>query len=213
MKKRINVSSFLLWIMGILFILIGFVSISDNILGSLMVILSGVVALPPFGKIVEGIFNKKFHVLIKFLIIFTLFIFGFALISPPSEQTTGPIKEEPISNKQVSIPESQNIIDARKVDIYELISEYDSNEVRADEKYKGEYLEFGGTILGIKKGILDKIYIQMGTNSIVPEINAEMRSSEKNKVINLDIGDEVTLICKSRGKLVFLYFEDCILVK
>ena len=53
----------------------------------------------------------------------------------------------------------------KDVDLDELLSDYKGNEVAADKKYKGKFIEVSGTARDIKKGFMDEMYIEVGTGA------------------------------------------------
>lgn len=56
-SKHIGVRFVLAWIFGVLFILVGAVSLADSVIGGLLIILGAIIILPPFGEFIE----KKYH--------------------------------------------------------------------------------------------------------------------------------------------------------
>lgn len=111
----------------------------------------------------------------------------------------------------VSEPKAEPVEEAIKVSAIDLFLEYENNEVKADELYKGKTLEVSGIIGDIGKDILDQMYITLETGDLVQKAQAYIKSSEKSKVMDLTVGQEITIRCKGGGKLMFVILKDCVI--
>jgi hypothetical protein len=125
-----------------------------------------------------------------------LLIFIGVMVGPPpadikSTQSTTPVAPEPPARK--ATPVSAN----------DLYSQYDANEVSADDYYKGRSLLVTGRVGSINKGFLDNIYIIMPSSSNpYMGVHAELKRSEKERAGNLRKGEQITLLCIGAGKVL-----------
>lgn len=98
-----------------------------------------------------------------------------------------------------------------KVTANELYKAYDSNEVKADNTYKGKDLEIAGTISDIGKDILDDIYITIETDDIIFSIQCYFTEEYESKVADLEKGQKITIQGVCDGKLGNVLIKDCII--
>ena len=96
-----------------------------------------------------------------------------------------------------------------------ICNEYESNEVAADEKYKGKIIRISGTIQNIGKDIVNKKpYIIIGGSGVLDGVKCFF--SEPSPVARLSKGQlvnvEGTVLGKTEANsLFFVEFENCIL--
>lgn len=100
------------------------------------------------------------------------------------------------------------------ISLKELLSEYASNEVRADDAYKGHVVEFSGIAGGLQRGTLGGINLTIGTGKTFerPEVTCffDQRQTEKVKAINK--GERVRVKGKVSGLMVNVVVDHCELV-
>ena len=86
-----------------------------------------------------------------------------------------------------------------------ILDEYRKNEISADEKYDGMYIESTGKISKIESGTFSygKIIIEVNNGTYWPdEITCKIKSSEQMEVVKrLSVGKQITI----RGKIVLAY--------
>lgn len=84
----------------------------------------------------------------------------------------------------------------------DLVKDYESNEVAADQKYKGKILEVSGKVAGIDSGIGDAANVRLvGTN----DFNSALASGDDEftkYAATLSKGVNITLICLSDGEVL-----------
>lgn len=86
-----------------------------------------------------------------------------------------------------------------------LYREYKTNEVAADEKFKGHRLRVSGKVLSISKDFSDSIYLVIGTGSelgAMESVQAYFDDSQKSSILGLKPGQTVTFDGKVDGFLV-----------
>lgn len=97
------------------------------------------------------------------------------------------------------------------IDSKALFSEYKSNEVRADEKYKGRILIVSGYIDSIGKDILDDMYITLKTEEVIFSTQCFFDKRHASALAKLNKGDFVKVRGLCKGKLGNVLVKDCIL--
>lgn len=101
------------------------------------------------------------------------------------------------------------------VSFEEIYSEYELNEVRADEKYKGNRYVITATVNGINNGggLLNfdesiNITLEKRVGNTIVFFYASFDKSQKDSLVNINVGDEITFegTCYSAGS-----WSDCVL--
>ena len=105
-----------------------------------------------------------------------------------------------------SVPE-----DAMSVNIHDILSAYEQNEVAADNQYKGKIIEVKGTVTDIKKDLLDNLYITLGRpySDEFREFQAFFDDSMNDRLGQLRKGESLTVICRVKGLMMNVIAEDC----
>lgn len=83
-----------------------------------------------------------------------------------------------------------------------LFSDYQANEVAADDKYKGKSLLVVGPVADIKKDFADNIVVALGTANQFMPVDARVRASEKSDAARLTKGSMATLRCRGNGMVI-----------
>lgn len=84
----------------------------------------------------------------------------------------------------------------------QLYSEYESNEVAADAKYKGKIVIVTGTIQNIGKDIMDNAYIVIGGKGFLDGVQCTFTKGEQSSVARLSKGQHVWVKGKIEGKII-----------
>lgn len=99
------------------------------------------------------------------------------------------------SSASPSVPAGPAIeVDARK-----LWADYHSNEVSADDTYKGKRLRVTGTLHAISKDITDSIYLELESENPYMSSHATLDQSQKATAAALKKGQKVTVECIGGG--------------
>lgn len=77
----------------------------------------------------------------------------------------------------------------------DLFKEYEANEVRADEKYKGKRVGVVGRVDSIDKDFMGDIVLKLQTGDRFSTVHAGILGSQKSKAMDLSKGDIVQLAC------------------
>jgi hypothetical protein len=96
---------------------------------------------------------------------------------------------------------------ARNVNIGTLLSDYKSNEVRADNQYKNKWLLVqGGTVDTVHSS-----YIMVGTGKSfeIPQVQCILKSDQTGKAAGLSKGRRVNVRGKGGGQILNVIIHDC----
>jgi putative nucleic acid binding protein len=99
------------------------------------------------------------------------------------------------------------------VNIRSILSDYENNEVGADNKYKGNLVEVSGIVSSIKKDLMDSLYVTLGTGASfqIPEIQAFFDDSMNDQLGELRKGQRLTVVCRISGLMMNVLAEDCVI--
>jgi len=89
-----------------------------------------------------------------------------------------------------------------------LKSEYEDNEVRADQQYKDKIIEVSGVVSSIGIDISDRPYVVL-TNGERGIFAVQCFVTDKNRVAQLNKGDNIVVVGKGAGKMGNVILEDC----
>lgn len=92
--------------------------------------------------------------------------------------------------------------EAIKISAPDLCAAYIENEVAADEKYKGKYLEITGAIDDIKKDITDTPYVALTTDDVIRRVQCMFSKNESSVLAELKKGQQITIIGKCDGLMM-----------
>lgn len=96
----------------------------------------------------------------------------------------------------------------------DLFAEYDANEVKADEKYKGKTLRVPGQIQSIDKDAFNNMVIKLKTANQFLGVHARMQDSQKAAVLELNKGQIVVVECIGGGMVMKSpILQDCTILK
>lgn len=141
----------------------------------------------------------------KFLVVGGVLLFLLILAGRGGDkETTGSAATPKSASKKAEVA-------ALQVDIAQLLKDYGGNEVGADGKYKGKFIEVTGTIDAVKKDILDKPYVTLGTGADfeIPQLQAYFVKSMVSQLGELQSGEKLTVVCKVKGLMLNVLTEDC----
>jgi hypothetical protein len=98
-----------------------------------------------------------------------------------------------------------------KVQVGTLLSEYRTNEVRADSAYKGQWITTTGIVGEVKKDIMDSVYVTVGTGAEfeIPEIQCFVADDQIHNAARLSKGNKVTVTGRVDGLMMNVLVKDC----
>ena len=92
----------------------------------------------------------------------------------------------------------------------QLYSEYDANEVAADQKYKGKVIVVSGIIDDIGKDILDDIYVTLKGAEYFGSIQCFFSDAHVSKAAQLQKGQKLSVKGRCDGKMMNVLLRGCI---
>jgi len=118
----------------------------------------------------------------------------------PARIGSSPTTQEPVA--ETAIPISTTA----------LVSAYDSNEVAADERYKGKLLIVTGTVENVAKDILGNLYVVLRGGHIIRSVQCYFGDEHTEELANLSKGSRVRIKGRCDGLLMNVLLKDCALV-
>jgi hypothetical protein len=117
------------------------------------------------------------------------------------------------SRSSASAPISAPAEKVMQVNIRDILSAYEGNEVGADNKYKGNVIQVTGTINSVKKDFMDNLYVTLGSGAQfqIPQIQAFFDDSMNNQLGQLQKGRKLTVICRVEGLMMNVLAKDCVI--
>ena len=97
------------------------------------------------------------------------------------------------------------------IDVAELLRDYGGNELRGDNKYKGKRVRIIGKAGDMKRDILNKIYMTVGTGAAfeIPQAQCFFREGYADWISSISKGSTVMVNCSVRGLMMNVLMEDC----
>jgi hypothetical protein len=139
--------------------------------------------------------NKTIKILIIILmIIFVIGLGSCALLTLIVGSSASEMSKEE-NNKDSKVEKA--IDDNKKIDLViqaiKLSEDYEANELKADEKYKGKVAEVTGEVEDISK-VFEKTSITLKGKGLLYSINCGFESENEKEVININKGQKITII-------------------
>ena len=91
----------------------------------------------------------------------------------------------------------------------ELFDQYQQNEVKADQLYRGRYIEVHGHVWRVGKDILDNAYISFRVGNPVLAVRCAFSDTPPAWVRDVEPGTSISLVCKGMGKSMDVMLGDC----
>ena len=106
--------------------------------------------------------------------------------------------------------QTQRHITVRGVSANALHSAYDSNELAADEQYRGKKLNITGTVYQIGRDISGSPFVVIGGSGMLDGVQCIFPDAASRKIALLKKGDKVVVIGKIAGKVAtWVLVTDC----
>jgi hypothetical protein len=117
-------------------------------------------------------------------------------------------RRSPGSNADDSPQPTETAVSVAATD---LMADYKGNEVRGDSKWKGKLVLVTGIVGDIKKDILDKPYVTLGSGAAfeIPEVQCSLRSGQEGAAGSLQKGQRATLKGRVHGLMMNVQLDDC----
>lgn len=101
-------------------------------------------------------------------------------------------------------------IAAAGISAIRLFSDYEENEISADDKYKGKVIRVSGKVAKIGKDILDTPYVEFAATAV---FGVQCMFDDAGALTSLKKGQELTVRCKGDGKLGNVILRGCMIDK
>jgi hypothetical protein len=132
--------------------------------------------------------------------------------SPPSTANTAPSSAN--SSGSSSTPTaSEDRAPVYRIAVRDILSAYKSNEVAADNKYKGQWVRVSGQVGDIKKDFTNNLYVTIGTSRDfeIPKMQAFFDDEKNDQLAKLQSGSQITVTCRIKGLMMNVLGEDCVI--
>lgn len=138
---------------------------------------------------------------------FVVLYFASGIVGANIDQELGVNKTEKNHAVRPSVETNPPI----SISISKLIDDYQSNEVRADNKYKGQIIQTRGIVGEIKKDVLDDLYVTIGRGVYleVPVLQAFFHESMNSRLAKLEQGERIEVACTIDGLLWNILGRNC----
>ncbi|WP_305845463.1 OB-fold protein [Photobacterium leiognathi] len=150
-----------------------------------------------------------FDVLRRILLLLVVIFIVYKIVAGNSQPNS---YTEAHSNRNYVVQPQQVVKESvTKVNISNLIADYESNEIAANNKYKGHLIEVTGILTNIKKDLLDKSYVDLSPikKDSFREIKAYFNNSMDNRLAELKKGQKMTVTCRVDGLMMDVLLKDC----
>ena len=100
---------------------------------------------------------------------------------------------------------------AQEVALRTLLSDYQDNEVRADGQYKDKRIVLRGVVGDVKKGLMDEIYVTVGTGKQfeIPTVQCFVSKGDTAAASALNQGDNVEIEGDVDGLMMNVIVRNC----
>ena len=102
---------------------------------------------------------------------------------------------------------------AVKVKADALYSDYNANQIAADNKYKDKVLDVSGTISTIGKDILGSPYVMLSSADGMDIVQCSFSSNDSDALAKLNKGDSITIEGQISGFLGYVELNKCKIAK
>jgi hypothetical protein len=99
-----------------------------------------------------------------------------------------------------------------KMTVGEIVQAVENNELRIREQAKAAGgIAFTGRVVGVEEGMLGSgVVVKIrSTNQFLP-LHAYMQSSERRRAVDLNAGEQVSMVCQRPTKLMGAVLYDCL---
>ena len=206
--KNITFGLVVAWVLGVLFGIVGLTSLFTNVVMGILLLVMAFITLPVTDDIIKNKLKISLSRGLKiFLIIVLLAIVGGLSSKNNPTQTSSTSNSAPVETVQQPV-------EAIKVTAIKLSEDYKANEVSADAKYKGKFVEVSGIIDNIAKDILDTPYVTLKTDTYsIVGIQCMFDKNSESQLATLSKGQSITLQGEVSGKMMNVLIRGCIIKK
>jgi hypothetical protein len=209
-NKNLTLSLIVAWIYGVLAGLTGIFQIPNAPLVGIIFLISAIIVLPPTYNWLKDKLHFSLSKTLKVVIVLILIaIAGSMSGSEKSDQNS--INNNVTNNSNQNMVSEQPVV-AIKVTAVKLSEDYKANEVSADAKYKGKFIEVTGIIDNIAKDIMDTPYVTLKTDTYsIISIQCMFDKNSESQLATLSKGQSITLQGEVSGKLMNVIVKGCVI--
>ena len=147
-SKKFTLSNILGWIVGVVILIIGLISITKDPISGIMFVIASLLLVPPAYKFLSKKFNIDLSKGLRIFIFLTLVVLGVTFTGTDTPKNV----DKTSSSQRLASP-------ALTVTSVELSEGYEANQIAADNLYRGKLVKIGGVVDSIGKDILDNPYV------------------------------------------------------
>ena len=209
------------WVAGILLILAGLGSLTQGgIVTAIFYSIGGAICIPPIFSIIEEKIKFDFQTWQKYLVVIgSMIVGGVAMPQPPKVNSSS--FSQPVTEKMTEEQIQQNAKQEREAKIQQQKSQtisatalsdfYQKNEVKADETYKGKSFYISGSVMEIKKDIMNTPYVELRGDGVLR--NVQCFFEDTKELSELNKGQKITIHGKCEGLMMNILIKDCKIVE
>jgi len=120
-----------------------------------------------------------------------------------SSEAHSPASTGNVPEKTAEVPAEEPVMKVSAADLY---SAYESNEVSANEKFRGKRLEITGEVERVDE-TLGSYYVHLKGAEVIGHVSCKLK--DKAEAAALNAGQTVTLVGTGDGKIGFPRVMDC----
>jgi hypothetical protein len=142
--------------------------------------------------------KSTFSKLLPFSVLCVAIVIAISLACESQQQVETKMMDQPVSARLSAV---------------DLCSNYEANEISADDRYKGKVLAVTGKVESIGKDILDDMFVVLaGSNEEYSMVGVQcsFSNSQKSTLISLRKGETVTVKGRCDGKMMYVQLKGCV---
>ncbi len=204
--KNITFGLVIAWILGVVFTIAGLTSLFTNVVSGILFLVMAFITLPVTDDIIKNKLKISLSKGLKiFLVIVLLAVAGsLSSKSNPTQTSSSTNNNVPV----VNVPKTPELT----VTAIKLSEDYKANEVSADAKYKGKFIEVSGVIDNIAKDIMDTPYVTLKTDTYsIVGVQCMFEKESEPQLATLSKGKSITLQGEVSGKMMNVIIRGCII--
>ena len=209
--KNITLGLVVGWIIGVLCLIAGVIYLFSEPLIGIIYLVIACIAPPPLNKYIQSKTHLKLSRSIKIILVLLLMICSGIIAGSNGKSTVSNLSNGNVNNLPTVPVKPVEVI---KVSAIKLFSDYKNNEVSADEKYKGKFIDVSGQIGTIGKDITDTPYVTLSADQYgIDSVQCMFSQSDVSELSNLSKGQQITLQGEVSGKMMNVLVSGCQIIK
>jgi hypothetical protein len=204
--KKITLGGIFSWMFFLFFALAGLIALVGKPSVGVLFLLASVICLPATNSLLKKHANFSFSGGVKVLLVLVLIAISIGISAPGSYNVD--------SGKQADTPQAPSAPrETIKVTATQLADDYKNNEIAADAKYKGNFVEVSGVIDTIGKDIMDTPYVSLTASQYsIVGVQCMFSREDASRLAGLSKGQSVTLRGEVSSKMMNVIVRGCSVV-